>query len=243
MNEFDPEFKKTIEAQLNQLPKKIKDIILAGEWKQWVGNIVKKNTLNLDQASSLEAEIFIFLIGLAGIFDLRKAIEKELAIPVSKVNDIMIDINDMIVEPLKQKLMDATSDEEDEPKGVPAAIAKHIELGKKEEEILDRQKILDEIEQNNHSPEVGVFTPDKSYFTPSINVQPIAQNAQVNSAKANPMLANVIPVTKPAMPVQKAPENIFEAKTQGVVASESTRSAVVVTEKKSGSDVYREMLP
>lgn len=193
-----------------------------------MGNIVKKNTLNLDQASSLEAEVFIFLIGLAGIFDLRKAIEKELAIPASKVNDIMIDINDMIVEPLKQKLMNITSDEDDSPKGVPASIATHIQLAKKEEEILDRQKILDEIEQSNHSPEVGVFTPDKNLI---INVQPVSKDAQINSAKANPMLASVTPVTKPAAPIQKAPENIFEAKTQGVTVSKSTRG---------GPDLYRE---
>jgi hypothetical protein len=239
---MNPDNQKKITDQINSLPKEIQNIILAGDWKQWVGNIVKKNTLNLDQASSLEAEIFIFLIGLAGIFDLRKSIEVELRVPVSKVNDIMIDINDMIVDPLKQKLIDSTDGEDEFVTPTSLPIIKHIALEKKQEEILDRQTVLNDIEEARHAEGVGVYIPEHSQPERLVEkklihinqVQPIVQNAQVNSAKANPMLANVIPVAKPAVLVQKAPENIFEAKTQGLVVPASTRSV------GGGTDIYRE---
>jgi hypothetical protein len=190
---MNPEFQKKVEEQINQLPDQIKKLILGNEWKQWVGQIVKKNTLNLDQASSLESEIFVFLIGLVGIFDLRKSIQTELNIPVSKVNDIMIDINDMIVEPLKQKLI-AITDEDEIKENAPASIAQHVILQEKEEEILDRQKVLNDIENINHAPDAGVYVP-KSNLTNEMdreikNVQPIVENSQINTFKPNLIASN-----------------------------------------------------
>lgn len=267
MDYNSPDFKNVIEEQLAALPQTIKTLILGDEWKQWVGNIVKKNTLNLDQASSLEAEIFTFLIGLVGIFDLRKSIEKELAIPVSKVNDIMIDINDMIVEPLKQKLIEGTEKEDEYVSSAALPIMKHIELTKKQDEILDRQKVLDDIEAVGHAEGVGVYVPQTAQPGAMVEkklvhinqVQPIVKDAQITQVPQNPMIAanTVVPIAKTVQYVQPTvtpvvaanvaavkPTNIFEAKTQGVVAPQSVRTSAVVApvsnDKSTGPDPYRE---
>jgi hypothetical protein len=221
MNTLDPQFQKAIQDQLATLPEMIKDIILADEWKHWVGNIVKKNTLNLDQASSLESEIFVFLIGLVSIFDLRSSIQTELNIPVSKVNDIMIDVNDMIVEPLKQKLITAT--EENEELGKPAVIRKEVTSDIRSQagvQVDERKKILDAIEETNHAPGIGVYIPkDKNL------VEPIASTTAISAP---------VVVVKPS--------SIFESKMAEVVAVKHEH--IVAPADKAGtskgSDVYRE---
>ncbi len=245
---MNPDLQKSIEEQINGLPSPIKALVLGNEWKTWVGSIVKKNSLNLDQASSLESEVFVFLIGLVNVFDLRKSIQTELNLPVSKVNDIMIDINDMIVEPLKRKLIEATEGEEEVT--MPEPLAAHINLAKKEEEIMDRQKILSEIESSQHAPGVGVYTPQDMR-----KIEPIAQNAQISPAKEKVLItpapqAAAQPVAeKPIAAAAAAPKpaSIFEAKTSGVVAPTSIRTTAVIAEKPApkpapapSSDPYRE---
>lgn len=244
-----PDLEKVMQEHISSLPKVIQRLLLGDEWKRWVGDVVKKNNLNLDQASSLEAEIFVFLIGMNNIFDLRKGIQSELNIPVSQVNDIMIDINDMIVEPLKHRLMEATDNGEAIGQA-PASIAESIALKEKEEEILDRQKVLSAIEEADHAPGVGVYVPKPK------NVQPIAE-AQISSGASEKSPAiepphNVIasrPIPAPGE-VKKEPVNIFEAKTQSVVAPEPKRAVASVPshdaekpqtkQPPASSDPYRE---
>lgn len=266
---MNPDNQKAIAQQIESLPDEIKKLVLGDEWKQWVGNIVKKNTLNLDQASSLEAEIFTFLIGLVGVFDLRKNIEKELAIPVSKVNDIMIDINNMIIDPLKQKLIEGTEKEDEYVTPTTTPLVKHIELAKKQEEILDRQKVLNDIEEAGHAEGVGVYVPQPTQPGAMVEkklihisqVQPIAKDAQITQVPQNPLIAAnvVVPIAKTVQYVQPTatpvlvpnasvvkPANIFEAKTQGVVAPQSVRTSAVVAPipprpaSSAGTDPYRE---
>ncbi|MEN9647814.1 MAG: hypothetical protein RLY57_618, partial [Candidatus Parcubacteria bacterium] len=59
---MNPDNQKAITQQIESLPEEIKALILGDEWKHWVGNIVKKNTLNLDQASSQPLHLVVLSV-------------------------------------------------------------------------------------------------------------------------------------------------------------------------------------
>lgn len=105
---LEMEMEKEIKNRVNSLPKVIRDIIDSEDWKQWVGHISKKNTLNLDQAATLEHLVLLFMIGMLSKTDLRSYIEDEMKPGVAKTNSIIVDVNDYIIEPLKKKLIDET---------------------------------------------------------------------------------------------------------------------------------------
>lgn len=214
---LEMEMDKEIKNRVASLPKLIRDIILNEEWKQWVGHISKKNTLNLDQAATLEHLVLLFMIGMLSKADLRSFIEEEVKPGVAVTNNLIVDINDYIIEPLKKKLIDETVF------GV-TPTEKHAEdkvpiFNSYKNTLEHRDEILAEIERPSTHP-VGVYTPKKPEATPA---SPVVDKILTNN------------IEKAAeKPVEKLPGNLPSLAPEQEPAKLSESPQVSIIEKKLG---------
>lgn len=150
-----------IEKKFKELPATIQDLILSADWKNWVGNISKKNHLNLDQAATLESEVLFFMLGASSTIDMRKTLTREMNLSETAATQVMTDINDQIIDRLKQTLIEETVDKLGMEKEIPFNDSKPI-YDSLSNTIEHRDQILADIEKHAALPKdkpVGVYTP------------------------------------------------------------------------------------
>lgn len=247
------EMDKEIKNRVASLPKIIRDIILNEEWKQWVGHISKKNTLNLDQAATLEHLVLLFMIGMLSKADLRSFIENEIKPGVEVTNNLIVDINDYIIEPLKKKLIDETVF------GV-KPVVKHAEdkvpiFNSYKNTLEHREEILAEIEKPSmHTTNIGIRIP-KHPEVPTVSVNSIVDKI---IEKVPEKIANKLPENLPAIEPEMEPVKMSDVpkvsiieKKLGIEPKETTKTTTVAqtvdtktansTPKTYSVDPYREM--
>lgn len=250
------EMDKEIKNRVASLPKIIRDIILNEEWKQWVGHISKKNTLNLDQAATLEHLVLLFMIGMLSKADLRSFIENEIKPGVAVTNNLIVDINDYIIEPLKKKLIDETVF------GV-KPVVKHAEdkvpiFNSYKNTLEHRDDILAEIEKPSlHTTNIGVRIP-KPVTNPDASHVVVDKIIEHPQASGPEKIASKLPENLPAIEPEMEPVKMSEVpkvsiieKKLGIVPKEEPKANTVTqkidtktansTPKTYSVDPYREM--
>ncbi len=129
MENFDEFIKQRLLSLPEEIQKAFAETDIVGE----VEKIRVKNKLMYDQASVIESEVMLVFLGLERPDDLTKNISENANIPKEIVSEIVLDIEKNILKQIKSKLAE-TLEKED------------AESSKKPEEVMDKEKILEEIE-------------------------------------------------------------------------------------------------
>lgn len=128
----------------------IKKIINESNWENEVRRIVEKHGLRIDQGAVIEREVIYIMFGIDEVENFEKNLEKEADIKPQKASEISEDISLKIFEPIMDRLMSRTDDNNDvdfQKKEI------HHELPKQNqpENIESSESINDNIIDNNFS--------------------------------------------------------------------------------------------
>jgi hypothetical protein len=136
-----------IDEQVKKLPKEVRDAIVSVDYNTKLEEIYKRQKLLIDQSAKLEMETSLVMIGLEPITLYTENLQRELNLPIMRVKEIAMDVNEHIFKPIRdslQKMSEGLFEEENtnenkgtEP-GVKSTTAEDIDL--------DRDQILNEIE-------------------------------------------------------------------------------------------------
>jgi hypothetical protein len=152
-----------VRERLESLPDIIKGSIKTSDWENKIREISKKNNLLLDQAFILERSVFMFILALISLDDLKRTLRTELKINSQGVENIILEIENDVLLPIKQHIVEFMDSEDQES----------VEE-KKPEESLDRESILKEIEKDEENEtEIAIPT------------QPSVPSTQINTAEQN----------------------------------------------------------
>ncbi len=183
----EQEIQQDIEKAISELPTPIQELIAKDEWKPWVANVVKRNNLNLDQGTVLETEIFMLMIGVSTMAEMRSHLKDEARLPESVLTAVISDVNELILDPLKQQLIDKTLSTNLETKIATEAAAPAPIEKKPEDKWLSASKPSPLIPQGALNKN-SVYDPQRGIFVPagtSIGAQPSVATPPTPPSKSN----------------------------------------------------------
>jgi hypothetical protein len=193
----------------------------------------------LDQAATLEGEVLFFMLGASSTLDMRKTLTKEMNLSESTANQVMIDVNDQIIDKLKQILIQETLEATPAELKLKETASQPI-YNSLSQTIENRDKILSEIEKPTVNP-VGVYVPPKPVVAPvapsttptPVPAAPKAAAPATPITKTEPVPVNMVASgTAVATPAPTPEKSIMEQKMSGGVKSDPKTYTV---------DPYREL--
>lgn len=159
-----------IKQHWDRIPKKVRGVISAFNWESKVEEIGKKHKLHIDQMGELRNETLFMLVGLTHPGDFYTKIQEVLELPEEKTTAVVNDINEQIFSKIRQALVKAVGEEEEEEAWTPPSPEKIPQGGERvmlqqydnlpddvKEVIidLDLPKTIAEIGRRNDIKEVG----------------------------------------------------------------------------------------
>lgn len=253
---MDEESQKIISDQMKSLPADVKEAILSVDYKTKLQEVTKRQRLLIDQAGKLEMETTLVMIGLEPLTDYVDNIERELAVPKARAQEISQDVSNNIFKPIRESLQAMNQQVEEQAKREEEAknydeeppVTKFTNTN---ETMLNRDQILKEIED----PDMGEAVGEKVSTTPAStennleNKMTMSQELEIRPAQELETLPGE--VVKDITPKASVSTDILQAKmTNPTVISQQTVEVKPVVklpdlEKKrpySGVDPYREPL-
>lgn len=100
----------------NEMPPEIMALIKAFDWKKEVRTIVNQNQLMIDVGADLEQSIYLMILGVVSVGDLYERLVEVYEIPDDKCRKIIQEIEDLIFNPLQQKLISIDGVEDEDQK-------------------------------------------------------------------------------------------------------------------------------
>lgn len=144
---MDDETQKIITEQMKNLPADVKAAILSVDYKTKLQEVTKRQRLLIDQAGKLEMEVTLIMIGLEPLNDFVENIEKEFGVNTIRAREIAMDVNENIFKPIRASLHKMNDEMLQTEEGGPEAnIQSESATETETDEALDREKILNEIE-------------------------------------------------------------------------------------------------
>lgn len=153
--------KEQLQNKFEALPKDIKEAISSLETSNIIVDIGEKYKLHVDQIGGLIDEVGLLMLGFKNSVDFIGSLSSETDIPQEKVSGIVDEINDKIlskIEPFARKIHEARLEKKEKEDILKPAetVNSFGEVEKAKEEKLEKNKILDEIEnpkkiENNFS--------------------------------------------------------------------------------------------
>ena len=140
---MDQETQKIIAEQMKKLPKDVITAIISVDYKTKLQETTKRQRLLIDQAGKLEMETTLVMIGLEPLADFVANIEREMGLDTIRAKEVAMDVSENIFKPIRESLqkMNEEMGNEDEVN----------------ETDLDRNKILDEIENPVPNREINIY--------------------------------------------------------------------------------------
>jgi hypothetical protein len=92
------------EERLQRLPKPVRDAITSSDIEKNLRALSEKHKLHVDQWELLENEVKLGLFGFEPLENLEKNIEHEIGLPVDEARALAKSINEIVFEPIRQKL-------------------------------------------------------------------------------------------------------------------------------------------
>ncbi len=183
--------KEELQNKFKKLPEDIKEAISSLEISNIIIDIGEKYKLHVDQIGGLIDEVGLLMLGLKSSIEFIDNLAVETGIPQEKITGIVDEINKKVlskIEPFARKIHEARLEKKEEKVVLkPAEIVNSFEeVEKEKEKNIERNKILDEIEnperiENDFSNigDVGVkekseeekIIDKKEYFSTSQNLK------------------------------------------------------------------------
>jgi len=224
MNE---ETKALLKEKFDALPSTVQEAILGTRVSEAVQAIGKKRSLLIDQVGSLETEVMLLLVGLSDTEEFPDNLRENLEVSSSQAEEITGDVNDMILEPIRQRMLEAT-EEEDETTLTRESILREIESPSPARFTTAPAASLaethnDKVLGKGSPDEVPVHTeplaslplpidPSHELSAPAALVAEIAPVVETSIAPTPaPPAPPIIPVA-PSIPITQAPRTVTEIK-------------------------------
>ncbi len=231
---MDEETQKIIEEQMKKLPADVKEAIISVDYQTKLAEIAKRHRLLIDQTGKLEMETTLVMIGLEPLSDYIDNLQTELDIPITRAQEIAVNVNEAIFKPIRSSL-EAMETVEEEDISAP-------KFTNSNETSLNRDQILKEIEDPSLIDE-GPKT---------VRTAPIVHptNREQEESEKIPATEETQIEIRPAQEIQEANKGILQAKMSGntitsqQIINASTEKKLPEIKKKptSSVDPYREPL-
>ncbi len=143
---MDDETQKIIKDQMKLLPKDVKEAIVSVDYKTKLQEITKRQRLLIDQAARLEMETTLVMIGLEPLPDYIANIQREMGLSETRAKEVALDVSDNIFKPIRESLRAMNEEAEAADSGEGEPEEKAIRFTNTNETSLNRDQILNEIE-------------------------------------------------------------------------------------------------
>lgn len=100
----EPDLEKSIKEVMQTLPPPIRQYLAQGKYSEVAKNLMTKYALHVDQASILEREIMLLLMGIENPAEFTQALVEEANISQQTINNIIQDVNTQIFIPLQEEM-------------------------------------------------------------------------------------------------------------------------------------------
>jgi len=155
-----------VRERFESLPETIKEGIRTSDWENKIRKISEKHKLLLDEALVLEKNTFLFMLALIDLNQLKQSIKSELSLNTNQVSEIIAELENEVLHPIKQHIIDF--------------------MNKEDEETLDRDSLLKEIEdpeeielpETTPAPANSITTPNQTAVSTTVSNNPIQNNLQ-----------------------------------------------------------------
>jgi hypothetical protein len=245
---MDEETNKIIEEQLETLPADVKEAIISVDFKTKLQEITKRQKLMIDQAGKLEMETTLVMIGLEPLADYVENLQRELEVSLIQAREIALDISENIFKPIRESLQEMNDriDSEEENIGPNDTEIEKVEDNSPDETNLDRNKILNEIE----NPETIGGGTGTMNFSKNIPVK-IEENKITTVTTKKPQDIEIIPGQVVKDVTKNTTSDLLKDKMTGTtitpqqIVNVKAETKLPEIEKKrptSGVDAYREPL-
>lgn len=98
------ELQQKIAEYYAKLPKDAQDIFSSMQWLETLKSLSAKHNLNAEQIEILGTETTLVLLGIIHVEEYEKIINKEIRIQRNSLDELLADINDEILKPIRSKL-------------------------------------------------------------------------------------------------------------------------------------------
>jgi hypothetical protein len=241
--------KEIFDEQMGKIPEDVRSAILSVDYVEKLQAIYKRQRLLIDQADKLEMETYLVMLGLEPVSNYVANLKKNLGIPLTKAQEIAVDINENIFKPIRESLQKMNQElEEGGEETMGTGVDEETETTKftnSNEASLNRDQILNEIENPaiidggdrtmNFSAEVPVKTETTELEIRPVQILEVVPGQTVHDIKKAPI---IIP-------------NIMEAKmtsttitSKEIINAKPENKLPEVTKRpySAGNDPYKEPL-
>lgn len=98
------ELQQKIAEYYAKLPKEAQDIFSSMQWLETLKSLSAKHNLNAEQIETLGTETTLVLLGIIHVEEYEEIIYKEIKIQKNSLDELLADINDLILKPIRSKL-------------------------------------------------------------------------------------------------------------------------------------------
>lgn len=103
---MNSEKKEILKEQWKKVPSDIKAVILSPDLEKNIQIVLIENNLPADKAKELENETILLMMGLSGTDDYVEEIGKIFSLPENKAENILLDVEKLILDPIKNSLIE-----------------------------------------------------------------------------------------------------------------------------------------
>lgn len=236
---MDDETQKIISDQLKKLPSDVKEAIVSVDYKTKLQEITKRQRLLIDQAAKLEMETTLVMIGLEPLVDYISNLQREMGLTETRAKEVAVDVSDNIFKPIRESLRAMNEEVLAPESGASEPEEKVIRFTNTNETSLNRDQILNEIENPSiiEGGDRSMHLTSKPTVSTELEIRPDQELETLPGEKVKEVIRNT-----------DIGENILQAKmTKPTVITQQlveVKSEIKLPEVKkrptSGIDPYRE---
>ncbi len=114
MENMDEQNNQLILERFRELPKVVQEAIVNSGWENKIRNIAQKHNLVIGDASILESNTFLVMLGIISPKDYFSTLKNELKLPEEILNDIVNSVEEEIFKEIKEKLIEIGNEPNEE---------------------------------------------------------------------------------------------------------------------------------
>ena len=220
------EIKKSIAERFNDLQPEIQDAIMNSDYEKNIYEIAQKHKLSVEQMGEFESDTTLVMLGQIHPDEYNKELADDLNLPENKINEIVNDVNEKILKPIRELLKKNFENDDveeaesldiplppynkpvadEEIKTTPSPITEKVEIKKpietivgisdKSADINDVQRIMQDIKPISSNTKISDKPTPKNIIEEKLK-SPTISTHTVSSYTASPI---GIPSSKPHDP-------------------------------------------
>jgi hypothetical protein len=222
---MDNETKKKIFDQYQRLPVALQQAIMSADLPTHFQEITDKYNLLLDQASALETETLLILLGFEPYSKITENLERELIIPINKANEIAREVDEQILQKVRAHLIGGQTEET-----IPTKKETYQVPVEKEITTLKQAMSVDAVGDKDATFELKPILEKGKISTPATTIPPKIEATKIdNFAVPNEktFTTKIQPSVSTALPNNN---NFLSAKLQNTVVTNPERVPLNTTE-------------